>query len=450
MKIRKILSIILVATVILTCSGCSLNFFSVESLLSPPKQPGKNGEVQKAFYDVMNSLTLQLKTPSYGEYQTSIILKDLDNDAVDEAVVFYSDTSSIEGSVRLALMEYKNKKWSVSADVKGAGNGVYDISFVDLNSDGIKEVFVNWSLIDAKTAKIVSVYEFTKEEKTDTLKALANEYSNAQTFLDFDGDGNDDLILVYLDDTGTIQKSFLRMFSLNDSGQLIKYGEVALDSAISSVSSINCDIVNNNSEKYSRLFVDCLKNDRMIFTELVYWDNALSTPVKAFKTPSVTNLRSVGIHCFDIDNDGLLEVPTVSKLFGDETNFTVSRSSNNNHTLSLVKWHHVKGDNRKGSFVTLYNSMDNYLFSFPWGNKVTVYYDSLRDALLFCQWDEETKTRGDELFSVSYRAQKTENEIIGATLYETETGVYYYKITQQGKSFGITDKKVISSFIKMN
>ncbi len=448
MKIKKILSIILVVTVILTCSGCSLNFFSVESLLSPPKQPGKNGEVQEAFNELMKSSTLQLKTPSYGEYQTSIILKDLNNDATEEAIVFYSDASSIESSIRLALMEYKNKKWSVSADVKGAGNGVYDVSFVDLNSDGVDEIFVNWSLLDVKTAKIVSVYEVAEKNNRATLNALANEYSNAQTFLDFDGDGNEDLVLIYLDDTGTVQKSFLRIFSLNKIGQLIKYGEVSLDSAISSVSSVSYDIAKNSKgEKYARLFVDCLKNDRMIFTEFVYWDIKLSTPVRAFKTPSVTNLRSVGIHCFDIDNDGLLEVPTVAKLFGDETNFTVSRS-NDNHTLSLVKWHHVKGDNKKGSYITLYNSMDNYLFKFPWGNKVTVYYDSLRDALLFCEWDEETKIRGDELFAVSYRAQKTENEIIGDILYETETGVYYYKITQQGKSFGITDEKVISSFIK--
>ena len=450
MKIKRIISIILVATIVFMCSGCSLNFFSVESLLAPPRQPGKNGEVQEAFNDLMKSSTLQLKTPSFGEYQTSIILRDLNNDKNEEAIVFYSDASSVESSVRLALMEFRNKKWIISADVKGAGNGIYDVSFVDLNGDGVEEVFVNWSLLDAKTAKIISVYELSLAGNRISLNALANEYSNAQTFLDFDGDGNNDLVLVYLDDTGTIQKSFLRIFSLNKIGQLIKYGEMALDSSISSVSSISYDIVkSDNGKKYARLFVDCMKNDRMVFTELVYWDINHSVPVRAFKTPSVSTMRSVGIPCLDIDNDGLLEVPAVTKLFGDQANFNVSRS-NGNHTLSLVKWYHVKGDNKKGNYITLYNSLDNYLFSFPWGNKVTVYYDSLRDSILFCEWDEENKIRKDELFSVSYRAQKAENEIIGQTLYEAENGVYYYKITQQGKLFGITDDKVISSFIKMN
>jgi PBP1b-binding outer membrane lipoprotein LpoB len=51
MKIIKVISLILIVAVVF--SGCSLNFFSVESLLTPPSQGGENGEIQDAFSKAM-------------------------------------------------------------------------------------------------------------------------------------------------------------------------------------------------------------------------------------------------------------------------------------------------------------------------------------------------------------------------------------------------------------
>ena len=84
------------------------------------------------------------------------------------------------------------------------------------------------------------------------------------------------------------------------------------------------------------------------------------------------------------------------------------------------------------------------------GDKVTVKYDSLRKALLFCKWDNATQKIGDELFSIAYRSGSTQNEILGTLLSETEDGNYYYRITESGYSFGITDESVASLFIKLS
>ena len=103
----------------------------------------------------------------------------------------------------------------LSSDVKGAGCGVFDISFSDMDNDGVYEILVGWTLFDTKTAKIASIYEVVAGEKgVFTLNTLGNEYYNFKSITDFNGDEKDDLVLVYLDDTGTIQKSFLRIFSL--------------------------------------------------------------------------------------------------------------------------------------------------------------------------------------------------------------------------------------------
>ncbi len=447
---KKFIAVIALLVLVLTCSGCSLNLFSVDSLITPPEQSGKNGQVQKAFNSLMKDTKVQLKTPVYGEYQTSFVLLDINNDGVEEAFVFYTDSSSAEGSVRMAFMECVDDDWFISSDIKGAGNGVYDVEFVDLNRDGYSEVLVSWSLLDSKTTRIVSVFEIADGGNHKlVLNSLGNEYCNAKTVLDFNNDGADDLLLIYLDDTGAVQKSFLRMFTLNANNQMIKYGETVLDSAIASISTIQSDIATIGGQQTVRLFVDCAKNDRTIFTEGVYWDSRLLVPTRLFTEPSVTNLRNSLLTCKDIDNDGLLEIPTTTKLYGDENTLTV-KTETDMYTLSLLLWEGAPGDNNHKSFITLLNPLDYYLFIFEWGSSVTVKYDSLREALIFCEWNEEEKKTGDELFSITHRESLAENEILGELLAETEKGVYYYQITEKGIDFGITDEIVSSSFIKIN
>lgn len=447
---KKFIAVIALLVLVLTCSGCSLNLFSVDSLITPPAQSGKNGQVQKAFNSLMKDKKVQLKTPVNGEYQTSFVLLDVNNDGVEEAFVFYTDSSSVEGSVRMAFMECVDDEWFISSDIKGAGNSVYDVEFVDLNRDGYSEVLVSWSLLDSKTTRIVSVFEIADDGNSKLiLNSLGNEYCNAKTVLDFNNDGADDLLLVYLDDTGAVQKSFLRMFILNANNQMIKYGETVLDSAIASISTIQSDIATIGGKQTVRLFVDCMKNDRTIFTEGVYWDSRLLVPTRLFTEPSVSNLRNSALICKDIDNDGLLEIPTTTKLYGDENTFTV-KTATDMHTFSLLLWADALGDTNHHGITTLLNPLDYYLFLYDWGSEVTVKYDSLREALIFCQWNEEEKKSGDELFFITHRESVAENEILGELLAETEKGVYYYQITEKGTDFGITDEIVSSSFIKIN
>lgn len=446
MKIKKVLLLVIVAALVIACSGCSLNFFSVESLLSPPLQSGKNGEVQAAFNNLMKDKKFQLKTPVSGEFQSSFVLFDINGDGVDESVVFYSD-SSVESSVRMALLEYKDEKWVISSDIKGAGSGVFDVSFSDLDADGIYEIFVSWSLFDNKTIKIISVYAPVSDSRgLYSLDSLGNEYCNSKNFADFNGDLRNDLVIVYLDDTGNVPKSYLRLFSLSENRELVKYSEILLDGAITSVTSIQSDTIKAGHESYARLFIDCQKNDRMIFTEMVYWNLVDACPVRAIKNPSVTTARSLEVQCQDIDQDGYIEIPVITKLYGDEKQLSVT-DYDEVYTFTLLNWLNETGDTGESEIRTLFNPLDSYLFKFPWESEVSVRYDSVRNALLFCKWDEENGSYGDELFSIAYR-DSSDEETYGDVLYESQNGTYYYEITGNGESFGITDNQVISSFIK--
>lgn len=446
---KRIIAVLLCLAMILLCSGCSLNFFSVESLMSPPLQSGKNGEVEEAFKKLMTEKTIQLRTPQSGDYQTAFVLFDINGDSQEEAIVFYTD-SAIDASVRMSFMECINDTWVISSDIKGAGSGVFDVSFSDMDNDGIYEILVGWSLFDTKTSKIVSVYEVSVGEKgVFTLNTLGNEYFNSKSLSDFNGDEKDDLVLVYLDDTGETQHSYFRCFSLSENNEFVKYSDVKLDSHISSVSKIQYDRVERAGEYCKRVFIDCIKTETSMFTEILYWDFKDLKTVRDIKNPVSNTLRSSKIYCRDIDGDGLLEIPSNTKLYGDDNLLTVKRTGTQ-FTFTMLEWLNCFGDKSEGSIKTLFNPVDSYLYRVTRANEITVYYDALVQALKFCLWDNEEELIKDELLSIAFRAENDESEVKGKKLLKTELGTFYYDVTPYGESFGITDEGVKSSFIIIN
>ena len=446
--LKKVLALILGASLMLiTFSGCSLNFFSVESLMAPPMQSGRNGEVQAAFKKYMNDKNVLLKTPARGSYQTPYIFFDLDGDGQDEVLVFYVD-NTVDASVRFAVLEYVNETWLISATLTGAGNGVYDVEFIDMNNDGICEIFVGWSLFEAKTSRVVTVYSVQRGDNgVISLEMLASEYYNAKSFVDFNGDGRNDLVLIFLDDSTGIQKSYMRNFSLSENGELVKYSEILINSAITSVAQIQYDTPADTG--ITRLFIDCLKSDTLVFTEVIYWNNSKLSAVRAFEDADTATLRNAKVLSTDIDGDGLIEVPEPVSLSGSEANlnFTIGDEA---YSFSLLKWMNFVGDKSEGNITTLFNPLDAFLFRCSWSSGVTVRYDKFREAVAFCEWSDEETAVKDELFSISARygdAQKPENTD-GVILSENDV-TYYYAITDYGKNHGITEDSVISSFVNL-
>lgn len=448
MKIKKIFSMALAVVILMLCSGCSLNFFSVESLMSPPSQSGKNGEVEKNFKKLMSDKTVQLRTPASGDYQTAYILYDINGDGSEEAFVFYTD-SSVDASVRMAFLECINGTWVISADVKGGGSSVYDVSFADLNNDGLSEVFVSWSLFESKTSRILSIYKIRSGSNgvftLNTLDTMGNEYFNAKAVVDFNGDGKKDIVLINIDDSSDVQKSFFRCFSLNDSDELVKFAETKIDSSITTVSNIQCDTVKTDKGETARVFIDCLKTDSAMFTEMLYWNSSKLTAVRAIKNPSVTTLRNSKVICRDIDGDGVFEIPVNTKLNGTDANLT-AKVNKVNYTFTMLKWINSTGDKSEGNIYTLYNPIDSYLYRVTRFSDITVKYDALREALLICLWDDNKNVIKEELLSVSYKEKDDDTENLNELIRE-DKGAFYYNITDYGRNFGITDEGVKSSFI---
>ncbi len=450
-NIFRVISLILSFVTVMVLSGCSLNFFSIESMLSAPALTGKNGQVQKAFNELMSSAAIKLKTPVKGEYRSSFILKDLNNNGQDEALVFYSD-SSVDTSVRLCLLEYVNKTWVISSDIKGAGNGVYSVEFSDFNDDGIYEILVGWSLFENKTARNICVYSVEKGEKgLSKFNTLLNENYTAHNVADFNNDGFCDLSVVYIDDTAESSRTKLRVFSFSGASQMFMLSECKLKGSAVSVSDINYDTVKIRDNDVTRLIIDFNKNDNSMFTDIVYWSENSKKVVSVFDNPNVTTLRALGLSSYDIDGDAKYEIPITEKVnkFDTEISAAVGKET---YSFVKIRWINSLGDNSDEEILTVFNPIHNYLFKVKNDDELTVRFDVYKNSLVFYNWNGTDNSVGSELFSVSFVPDTEENYQKDALLlYEDINGKFYYEITEKGKEkFNITDDYIKSSFIKQS
>ena len=132
-------------------SGCSLRFTALPNLLRPPKPIGEYSGLQESFESYVATATgknFLLKTPITGDYRSSFIMYDMDNDGEEEAFVFYTPNKD-QSTVRVHFMDSQNGKWNIHNDFPGIGSDVYSVSFADLDEDGISELIVGWNLFES-------------------------------------------------------------------------------------------------------------------------------------------------------------------------------------------------------------------------------------------------------------------------------------------------------------
>ena len=93
---RKIIALVLLAGSLLSClSGCYYygTGAGTDNLLVPPKLTAKQSEIYKALEEQVGS-NINLRYPKTGEYRSAFVIKNIDDEPTNEALVFYQKYSN--------------------------------------------------------------------------------------------------------------------------------------------------------------------------------------------------------------------------------------------------------------------------------------------------------------------------------------------------------------------
>ena len=459
----------LIISVILVCllSGCDTFLFSsVDNLMRPPKIAGENNSKLIEAFESTVGKSYVLKYPVAGEYQSPCIMYDLDSDGVDEAIIFYS-LENESTTVRLAFLDYSADKWQIVSDLKGLGNNVDQVSFEHVKNDNSVQVVITWNFFDTKTASILSIYNigFTEDKTINSVQLIFNEPYSAMKIFDVDGSGSKEIFLISSVTSDTTVKKVGTLYAMRSDGSFASVSSVTMDSTVYGYSSIKLEPASEN--KPYRIFVDAIKGDISMSTEIIYWDskiNGLYSPLLDTDTQSVTStIRSSRIESRDINGDGLIETPLQIPLAGSYTTSnsfkTEISSESNSVTLSnistasvfLTKWCTFSADNK---FVPVaysaINSSDYYILNFKteWLDKITIENDVENRIWTFYKFDKSQGV-GEKLFSIAtdpsadWSEDKYNDDV---KIAENHNLVYTVRIFEGAKKFNITADLIKQQF----
>lgn len=435
---KKRLVILLILAVCLSLTSCEYNILSIESLMRPPKLSGESSLLQKAFeQSVANGDGIIMKTPISGENRSSYLFFDIEKDGNQEAIVFYSDPLE-DTFASASIFKLVGGEWKNISKIKGKSEEIYEVNFADINGDGRSEILLSWT--GAGVTEKVSASDFgTGNNRVLTVYScdgitttlLKTESYTNMYFEDLNNDDSDEIVLFRINLTDNEKRTTARILSFNKDYS-VRLDEISTLTGMTEINNIVTDTVITEEKKHTRIFIDGSVSEIGVITEIININCdtfEITLPLyEQNQSQQPLTLRDSRTYCQDIDNDGVVEIPTIEILpYGAR----ISKDTNEREELNLTVWSEFTGTVIKDDFKSLFNSSFGYMFIFPENekNKTTAVYNDNNFTLTFYSLDEKG-TYKDELFSVKAFSEPDweENNYKYTRLYENGTFVYGYLI----------------------
>lgn len=354
-------------------TGCAFSS-SIDNLMSPPKLSVEQEQIYNALTNATGT-SISLKYPKSGKYLSAFIIEDIDGDGGDEAVVFYEKNSIAleENTLRINILDQSDGKWRSVCDTPAKGAEIEKVMISELGSDERTNLIIGSSLIN-RSEKNVSIYSYIDGNIEET-------FSESYSFIDVtDLDRDDENEFLLLSGASSGGTATAEAYKLNDDGMYYQYS-CRLSGSFTEFDSLNYGQID---EERTGLYIDAVTGTGLIQTDIIYMDDKGLKKIFSAPEESMATVRPVGCTSFDIDGDGILEIPVQTIAAGYEE---VSESEQ----MKFTEWFFVGRNNKlEKKYISYYSINDGYIFVFPekWKNNVTVKRDSINDEIVFCSYED--------------------------------------------------------------
>ena len=453
-KTKKIVLIVLICIICISLSSCDFSIASVEALMRPPKLSGENSILQDAFENYIGKSTdVIMKTPISGENRSTYMFVDLDNDKVDEALVFYSDPT-VDEFAKAGLFKKLDNKWELVSDIKGQGEEIYDVNFADINGDKKYELIFGWSnvadnegstgsVFGTSSERILTVYDYTGND----INLMITETFSKMYVGDFNSDNSDEFLIVNIDLTNVENRATGRILSYN--GDYSVKNDISLQlSGMIEVLNIVTDEVKLNDNLHTRIYIDGCITETAVITEIIDIEHEsyeITLPLyENNKSEKPVTIRDSRTQSVDVDNDGIVEIPTLETLPGGKR---ITENGDEFTTLSLTVWSELKEDTIETEFKSLLNTTYGYMFIFPkeWADKITAVYNTSTTLLTFYALGEND-ILGSEIFSIMPFSELKWNDDHSGYTKISSSGALVYGYKLKSSSY-ITIDEITDNFV---
>lgn len=365
-------------------TSCTFNT-AVDSLLSPPKLSEEQAEIYQALTDKIGN-KVRLKYPKSGNYLSAFIVDSIDYEPTDEAIVFYerNGITADQISLRINILDKRSEQWSSVYDSPANGTEVEKVIISKLGSSPLMNIIVGYNMSQGE--KNVSVYNYSEG-------ILSQNYSDVYSSVDvcdIDNDTQEELIVI----TGnsTSETAVAKLLKLDESGKYSMYRTAMNENSLD----YSQYLYSSNPDGTKTIVIDSIIGTNTIQTEILNPSagDALEyslSPEMLFQT-----IRSSSYSSSDIDNDGIIEIPTAG-IFPGYENLPETEQ------LTIINWLVYEEGQLIRKYSGYYSINDGYAFMMPeeWYEKVTIKIDALSEEIVFYQYEESLENSNEELMRIS-------------------------------------------------
>ena len=339
--------------------------------MAPPKLSVEQEQIYNALTDAAGT-NISLKYPKSGKYLSAFIVEDIDGDGGSEAVVFYEKTSltAQENTLRINILDQYDGKWRSVCDTPAEGAEIDKVMISQLGSNQRINLIIGSSLIN-RSEKNVAIYNYSPAGGV-----IEQTFSQACSFIDvtdLDGDLENEFLLLTGSSGGSAAEA--QAYKLDADGKYHKYN-AELSGSFTEFENISYGSLYGGQKG---LYIDALSATGSIQTDVIYMDSSGLNKVFATPEDSLETLRPVGYSSYDVDGDGILEIPVQTIAPGYE-------EMSESEQMKLTLWTDVNKDGiLKVKYSSYYSLNEGYIFIFPdkWNSTVTVRRDNINDEIVF-------------------------------------------------------------------
>ena len=426
---KKIMFLMLTLTALLM-TGCAMQ--TVEEMYAVPKRSAEYSSLQSAIDAAMVGRTYA--APVSGDNQQSVQMADLDGDGTEEYLAF----AMADSDKRLQVLIFRQEEdgacslWEV---IESSGAAFEQVEYIHFDQVPGCEMVVG-SQVSDQVLRSVSVYSFSQGTAEQLLLVGYSKFLTC----DLDGNGRKEL-LVLRPGEAEATRGMAVLYS-SQGGRIERSVETELSEEVSHIRRITASKLQDGTPA---VFVASSVDEEAIVTDIFALKEGKFTNI-SFSTEadtSIQTLRNFYVYAEDIDEDGVLELPSLL------TMKAVSHWEDEEEKF-LLRWFAMDLDGREvDKLFTFHYYVGGWYVQLDkeWASRVSVEQGS--GVYIFYMWNESYQD-ATPLFTIYVFTGGTRDEDAVKdgrfAVYRTEGVAYAGKLEPAAAEYGITEEYIINSF----
>lgn len=411
MKKNGLLAVVL-SCVLLLC-GCAYGA-TVDSLLVPPRLSGEQEQIYQALQDVVGK-DIKLQYPKSGDYLSAFILADFDEDAEEEALVFYEKTglSAAENNLRMNVLDKRSDTWMSVCDIPAVGAEIERVMISPIGVKNGTRIVIGYSVVDQYDRALV-VYDYSDGVLSQGFTAAYSLFD----IHDLDGNGTKELLVMRTD--SAMGNALALVYSPDENDQFRRM-QLSLRSSCTGFSQV---LYAEQEDGVSVVYADMLTGVTTMQTELFRYDGEKLSHVLEDESAASETTRSVGCLTLDIDGDGTPEIPV-------QTVFPGYEGTASDQNIRLTRWMTAQDGRLQEKYRGYYSVSEGYAFMLPeqWREDVTAISDGLTGDIVFYHYTGSLTEPMQELLRIGTASDRETRETLleeGYRLLYSRGNAYYF------------------------